>query len=61
VALLRELRDRKISVPVLVVSAVPEARRWAHEATAEFMPKPFEAEQLAEMVDELIRKRCVTH
>src|SRR5258708_26065571 len=41
-SLLRELRERKISVPVLVVSAVPEARRWAREATAEFMPKPFE-------------------
>jgi DNA-binding response OmpR family regulator len=60
-ALLRELRDRKISVPVLVVSAVPEARLWAREATVEFMPKPFEAERLAEMVDGLIRKRRLTH
>jgi DNA-binding response OmpR family regulator len=53
-SLIEELRSREIRVPVLILSATPDARRRAKEVDAEFMPKPFEVEQLQQKVEQLI-------
>jgi two-component system response regulator TctD len=52
--LLKELRSREIRVPVLILSGTPDARRRAKEVGAEFMPKPFEVEQLQQKVEHLV-------
>jgi DNA-binding response OmpR family regulator len=53
-SLLEELRVRQIGVPVLILSGIPDARRRAKELRAEFMPKPFEVEQLQQKVEQLV-------
>jgi CheY-like chemotaxis protein len=53
-SLLEELRVRQIGVPVLILSGIPDARRRAKGLRAEFMPKPFEVEQLQQKVEQLV-------
>jgi two-component system response regulator TctD len=53
-SLIEELRSRKIRVPVLILSGTPDARGRAKEVDAEFMPKPFEVEQLQQKVEQLV-------
>jgi two-component system response regulator TctD len=53
-SLVQELRSREIRVPVLVLSGTPDASRRAREIHAEFIAKPFEAEQLEQKVEQLV-------
>ena len=43
----RALRERRIKVPILVMTAAQNARAWAEEISAEgYVPKPFDMEEL---------------
>lgn len=47
----REIRERGIELPVVVMTAAADARRWAAEIGAiGVMPKPFAIEELIEAV-----------
>jgi DNA-binding response OmpR family regulator len=49
-AFARALRERGLRVPVMVLTAAPNARRWAREIEADdYLPKPFD-------LDDLLRK-----
>lgn len=50
----RELKDRGIRLPILVMTAAQNARRWAQEIGAEgYVAKPFELLDLLEAVERL--------
>ncbi len=51
----RELREQGIDVPILVMTAAQNARRWAEEiGAASYVPKPFELVDLLDAVERLI-------
>jgi DNA-binding response OmpR family regulator len=54
-ALLRQLLERGIRVPTVMVSGAPDAQRIALETHAAFISKPFDVERLVGKVDELLR------
>ncbi len=48
----RELRERGIEVPIIVMTAARDARVWAREIGADgCLPKPFELPDLLEVVE----------
>ena len=52
----RELRQRGIKLPILVMTAAQNARRWAEEIGADgFVPKPFDLNELLDKVEALRR------
>lgn len=53
----RELRQRSIKLPIVVVSAAPNPQRWAEEigATA-FLSKPFDLEDLLSIIARLCQE-----
>ncbi len=47
----RALRSRGVQVPILVMTAAQDARRWAHEINAEgYVAKPFDLLDLLDTV-----------
>ena len=49
------LKERGIDVPILVMTAARDARRWAQEINAEgYIPKPFEITDLLAAVERLL-------
>jgi two-component system, chemotaxis family, chemotaxis protein CheY len=47
----RALRERRLSLPVVVMTAAADARRWAREIEAQaVLPKPFELDDLIDAV-----------
>lgn len=47
----RELKRREIDVPVVVMTAAQNARRWAEEIDADaYLAKPFDLDELLETV-----------
>jgi CheY-like chemotaxis protein len=49
-----ELQKRGIQLPILVMTAAQNARRWAEEIGADgFLPKPFEIPDLLDHVERL--------
>jgi DNA-binding response OmpR family regulator len=56
VALLSRMRERGMAVPALVVSGMPDANRQATNASADFIAKPFDVEELEGKVRQLLRK-----
>jgi DNA-binding response OmpR family regulator len=52
--LLQELKSRGVSIPVLVVSGMPEADKRAREARATFIAKPFDVVRLEAKVHDLV-------
>jgi two-component system response regulator PrrA len=53
--LIEELRHRDIDVPVLIISAVPDAQARAQQVRAEFISKPFDPSCLQDKVGRLLR------
>jgi two-component system chemotaxis response regulator CheY len=52
----REIRERGIRLPILVMTAAENARLWAEEIGAEgYVSKPFELEELLAAVERLRR------
>jgi len=50
----RELKERGIHLPILVMTAAQNARSWAEEIGAEgYLPKPFEIPELLDHVERL--------
>lgn len=50
----RELRERGVAVPVVVMTAAQDARRWAAEIAAPaFLAKPFDLDDLVRVVERL--------
>jgi CheY-like chemotaxis protein len=50
----RELKARGLQIPVLVLTAAFNARRWAEEVgAARYLPKPFDVVDLIDTVNEL--------
>ncbi len=48
----RELRERQIEVPIVVMTAAQDAQMWAREIGADgCLPKPFELPDLLEVVE----------
>jgi DNA-binding response OmpR family regulator len=54
VTLIRMLRERGVSTPVLMVSGSPGARELAHQLDAVFVSKPFDVDEFEVTLDELI-------
>lgn len=53
-----QLKQRGISVPVLVMTAAQNARGWAEEINAQgFLPKPFDLVDLLQWVEYLCQDR----
>jgi CheY-like chemotaxis protein len=51
----RELRTRGVAVPVLVMTAAQDARRWAAEIAADgYLPKPFRLLDLLDAVERFV-------
>jgi DNA-binding response OmpR family regulator len=51
----RELRERGVVLPILVMTAARDARRWAEEIGAQgYIAKPFELDDLLGAVDHLL-------
>jgi CheY-like chemotaxis protein len=51
----RELRARGVAVPVLVMTAAQDARRWAAEIAADgYLPKPFRLLDLLDAVERFV-------
>jgi CheY-like chemotaxis protein len=51
----RELRERGVAVPILVMTAARDARQWAEEIGAQgYIAKPFELDDLLGAVDRLL-------
>lgn len=49
----RAIRARGLNVPIVVMSASPDARAWAREVRARaFLPKPFDLDDLLCTVEE---------
>ncbi|MBI4507650.1 MAG: response regulator [Chloroflexi bacterium] len=54
----RALRERGVNVPILVMTAAVNARRWAEEVGADgYLAKPFELAALLSAVKRLSRRR----
>jgi DNA-binding response OmpR family regulator len=54
----RWLRERELGVPVVVMTAAADARRWAEEiAAAGLLAKPFDVDELVRMVGRYLRPR----
>jgi two-component system, chemotaxis family, chemotaxis protein CheY len=54
----RKLAERGIDIPVVVMTAARDARRWAEEIDADdFLEKPFGVQTLIETVDRVLRGR----
>jgi DNA-binding response OmpR family regulator len=52
----RALVERGISVPIVVMTAAQEARRWGAEINAAWvLPKPFDLLELLETVERLVQ------
>lgn len=52
----RELQQRGIKLPILVMTAAQNARRWAEEIGAQgYVPKPFELNDLLAAVERVRR------
>jgi CheY-like chemotaxis protein len=52
-AVARALRERDISIPIVVMTAAENAKRWADEiGAAGYLAKPFELEELLRSVEE---------
>lgn len=52
----RELKDRGMRLPIVVITAAQNARRWAEEIGADaYLAKPFELTDLLETVERLDR------
>lgn len=52
----RAMKDRGIEVPVIVMTAAQDARRWAEEIDADaYLGKPFQMEALLEAVERVLR------
>lgn len=50
----REMKARGESVPIVVMTAAQDARRWANEiGAAAYVPKPFEVPDLLDTVERL--------
>ena len=50
----REMKARGETVPIVVMTAAQDARRWANEiGAAAFVPKPFEVLDLLDTVERL--------
>jgi CheY-like chemotaxis protein len=48
------LKERGIKLPILVMTAAQDARRWAQEIGAEgYIPKPFDVSDLLQAVEDL--------
>lgn len=48
----RALRERQLNLPVVVMTAAADARRWAEEIGAlDFVPKPFAVSELVSAVE----------
>ena len=55
-----EVRERGVEVPIVVMTAAQDARRWANEIAADgFVAKPFDIDDLLEMVS--AHRREVDH
>jgi CheY-like chemotaxis protein len=51
----RELRARGLEIPILVMTAARDARRWAEEISANaYVAKPFELDDLLSAITRLI-------
>jgi CheY-like chemotaxis protein len=51
----RELQSRGIQVPILVMTAAQDARRWAHEIDAQgYVAKPFDLLDLLDAVGRFV-------
>jgi CheY-like chemotaxis protein len=51
----RELRSRGLDIPIVVMTAAQDARRWAEEIGADaYVEKPFELSKLIGTVSELL-------
>ena len=49
----RALQSRGVSIPILVMTAAQDARRWAHEINAQgFVAKPFDLLDLLNAVEQ---------
>jgi two-component system, chemotaxis family, chemotaxis protein CheY len=50
----RKLKERRIKVPILVMTATQDAQQWAEQVGAQgFLPKPFEFQDLVNTVGRL--------
>jgi CheY-like chemotaxis protein len=53
----RALGERQLDVPVIVMTAAPDARRWAREIGArDYLAKPFEVDDLLAKVGSLSQR-----
>jgi two-component system, chemotaxis family, chemotaxis protein CheY len=53
----RVLHERGLNVPLVVMTAAQDARRWAHEVGATgVLPKPFDLLELLAVVEQLVPK-----
>jgi len=51
------LRERGLEVPLLVMTAAQDARRWAHEVGATgFVAKPFDLHELLAAVEQIVTR-----
>jgi CheY-like chemotaxis protein len=51
----RALRERELEVPLVVMTAAQDARRWAHEVSATgVLAKPFDLLELLAVVEQLV-------
>jgi two-component system chemotaxis response regulator CheY len=51
---IQELQVRGLTLPILVMTAAQDARRWAEEVrAADFLPKPFDLDDLLAAVQRL--------
>jgi CheY-like chemotaxis protein len=51
---MQEVRVRGLTMPILVMTAAQDARRWAEEVrAADFLPKPFDLDELLAAVQRL--------
>jgi CheY-like chemotaxis protein len=53
----RALRDRGVDLPIVIMTAAQDARRWADEIGANgYIAKPFEADALIATVERIVGK-----
>jgi CheY-like chemotaxis protein len=53
----RALRDRGVDLPIVIMTAAHDARRWADEIGADgYIAKPFEADALIAAVERIVGK-----
>jgi DNA-binding response OmpR family regulator len=55
----RAVRDRGVRLPIVVMTAAQDARRWAEEIGAQgYLAKPFEMPDLLAVVERLRAEPC---